>query len=124
MKAKKQLTLDYSKWRCGDISQDNSLGKADTQLLNEDGYMCCLGQFSLQLGCKEEQILSQFEPDSTGIYIPFLTTKRDKRNTDLSNKAIEINDDPETTPEEKISLLRKFLNGKGIRLVVKNKPKK
>jgi hypothetical protein len=47
----KILVLDESIWRCGDDAKDpnKSRGTGYTKLLNEEGYMCCLGQFSLQL---------------------------------------------------------------------------
>lgn len=39
-----EFVLDVSKW-----VTPNS-GKGEIQLLNNEGYMCCLGQFSEQLG--------------------------------------------------------------------------
>lgn len=122
MKAKKQLTLDYSKWRCGD-NDINRLGEGKTLLLNDRGYMCCLGQFSLQFGCSKTEIKGVSFPYGLGKRIPLLTDHSGS-HTEFSRKAVSINDNLETTPEEKISLLRKLLKGKGIRLVVKNKPKK
>ena len=40
----KTITIDRSKWRCGHIGP-NALGMGETQLKNNYGYMCCLGQW-------------------------------------------------------------------------------
>jgi hypothetical protein len=45
----KKLILDYSKWRCG-MDGANSLGDGETALLNDKGFMCCLGMFGKQCG--------------------------------------------------------------------------
>ena len=63
----KKLILDYYKWRCGGDGEGKkgcSLGKGYTQLLNNEGFMCCLGQFSFQLNenIKEQDILEYGEP--------------------------------------------------------------
>jgi hypothetical protein len=116
---KKQLFIDYSKWRFGS-DRENKLGRGDTALLNSQGFMCCLGQFSLQLGCSKEEIKGEAEPGWIHKEIPVLTTKK-KANTLFSNKAMEINDDDNTTPEEKIAALKTLLKKKGIKLIIKNK---
>jgi hypothetical protein len=90
----KQLFIDYSKWRCGGDSGPNKLGKDETALLNDKGYMCCLGQFSLQLGCDRQEILNEGQPRHINVNreMPLLiTTKKD--NTLFSDKAMRINDD-------------------------------
>ena len=53
------FTIDRSKWRCGG---DDGKGWGETQLLNEEGFMCCLGQCSLQSGLSEEEIYRLGEP--------------------------------------------------------------
>lgn len=113
----KKLILDYSKWRCGGEGI-NSLGQGDTQLLNIYGDMCCLGQFGLQLGLPEDEMYEVEEPcecktgidlfvDDSGVFVM---------------RAISINDDEETTPEEKIKEIEVLLKEKGIELEVINKP--
>jgi hypothetical protein len=42
-----QLTIDRSKWRTGGDDLNDKYG--DTELLNSEGFMCCLGFFCLQI---------------------------------------------------------------------------
>ena len=133
----KTLILDYSKWRCGGSFPTigkNSLGKGPTFLLNEQGFMCCLGQFSPQLakrGDKEQltkDMLNVVTPSriKTKGVIPKLTWQKssgDLSLTRLSVKAIDINDSVYSTVEEKISQLRKLLKENELKLRVINKPK-
>lgn len=67
----KKLVIDRSKWRSGGDSAThpvptcsvNGSGKGATALLNEEGYMCCLGFASLQLeGWTKEEIKFLGEP--------------------------------------------------------------
>jgi len=60
-----KLTIDRSKWRCGgdkECGSNNQRGKGDTSLRNEEGYMCCLGFYSLACGYSEEDITYDKEP--------------------------------------------------------------
>lgn len=124
---KKTLTLDVSTWRCGGVNNvlPYGLGKGDTELLNSKDYMCCLGQFALQLGMKREEILHVGTPSRTGRLIPLLSKRREGglSNTVLSNNCIIINDNELATIDEKILLIRKELKKKGITLRVKNRKK-
>lgn len=132
-----KLVLDYSKWRCGgDGDGVNKLGEGTTQLLNTDGFLCCLGQFSLQL----EPTLNKYtmsglgEPVDLDREIPLLSYTETYDSvegetdldyftyaTPLSDKAIAINDDPYTTPEEKIKLLRELFGEVEYEIEVINK---
>ena len=38
-----EFIIDKSKWRAGQNS-DHQVGEGNTELLNKEGYMCCLGQ--------------------------------------------------------------------------------
>jgi len=139
----KKLILDYSKWICG-AGGAHALGSGAVALLNEDGFMCCLGQWGLQCGAKKEEILNFGEPQEikpllplfakalkypvteynpvTGIEETNYVEDNEKSNTRLSLDAIDINDNTKTTPEEKIELLRELLANEGIELEVINKP--
>ena len=108
----KKLTLDVSKWRCG-ANGSYMLGEGDTELLNSEGFMCCLGQFASQLNpiIKTEDLLFQGEPSDINYEIVDLNKKTgfiNMGNTDLSNEAININDDDNTTVIEKIQLLKEL----------------
>ena len=122
-----KLILDYSKWRCGggecrSENVENILGEGPTQLLNKQGFMCCLGQFSTQLepSVTPLQLFEEGQPSGLEVLIPILNYINDSggsdyegqwetfRDTDLTNDAISINDDILTTPLEKIDLLKKL----------------
>ena len=131
IKPLKRLTLDYSKWRCGEdpsfIHPKTSLGIGWIHLLNNEGYMCCLGQFSLQLNpglCKSD-IRNIANPEELCTYVPSLTRLKNKCyiNTKLSKEAIRINDDRTTTVQEKIKLLRSLFKEHGYSIRVINQPK-
>jgi len=120
----KKLILDYSKWRCGE-NGPNKVGEGCVRLLNLEGFSCCVGQWSHQLGASTEETRHRFEPDEIDTLIPlfaYYDLDDDKRSTKLTNDCIGINDDPDTTPEEKITLLRDRLAKEDIELEVINKP--
>ena len=108
----KTLTLDVNKWRCG-ANGGYKLGEGDTELLNSEGFMCCLGQFASQLNpiIKTEDLLYIGEPSDINYEIVDLNKKtgfENMCNTDLSFKAIDINDNDDTTVIEKIDLLKEL----------------
>lgn len=122
----KTLILDYSKWRCGEYSE-NKLGVGKTALLNDEGFMCCLGQFGLQLNpaLTECDIKGEGEPGDLKCYITLLSQENDEGryiSTNLSVEAIDINDKKETTPEVKIELLKKLFGEYDCEIEVINNP--
>lgn len=119
----KKFILDYSKWRCG-LRGENKVGEGHTRLLNEEGFMCCLGQFSLQSGAKEENIIGVGYPSMTSLLLNGLTTTDHGiiKNSAFSNLAIPINDNEFTTPEEKIKRLTTLCKEHGYELEVINQP--
>jgi hypothetical protein len=126
MEKPKKLILDYSKWRCGEGGK-HSVGKGSTQLLNDEGFMCCIGQWSQQCGATDSDLLHKGEPNELKAYIPLFTHRTrgaggENSSNDLSIDCIDINDRKGTTPEEKIEALRVRLHQEGIELEVINKP--
>lgn len=121
----KKFYLDWSKWRCGG-GQDgpNKLGEGPTKLLNRQGYQCCLGQCEEQVGLQRHEIIDHFYPWATGKENMF--AYKDKHNqlylTVISVRAATINDDSETTPEQKITLLQELFAKEGYTIEVINKP--
>lgn len=119
---KKTLILDEATWRCGKNSQNsnNRRGTGDTRLENEEGFMCCLGQFSNQLK-KGLNIRCKMFPAGTNEKIPLLTKRgyNSYVDTKLSNKAVVINDDESTSIYEKVRKLRSLFRTKGIKIVFK-----
>lgn len=102
----KTLTIDRSKWRTGGIAYDETHGS--TQLLNEKGYMCCLGFYCLQLGeVSKNEILGIALPEelnNVNVYddaMLHLVHENDLRNTHFTEEAINMNDSEELTNEER-----------------------
>lgn len=132
-KLPKVLILDYKKWICGGgVSEIDyikpakriGVGKGYAALLNQEGYMCCLGQFCSQAGLSEQFLLEATTPQDTSEEISVLTDKEVFLvNTSFSNKAIDINDDCNTTIVEKVIALTKLCSKHGRKLVLKNFPK-
>lgn len=142
MNKPEKLILDYSKWRCGEGGA-YPVGNGKTQLLNNEGFMCCLGMWSLQCGAQIDELLNKGEPNELKTLIPLFAeeetwefeeinpetgefekyTGSDGKSTSrLASLAIGINDEKETTPEHKIELLKELLSTEGIQLEVINKP--
>lgn len=103
----KKLTIDRNIWRRGGSSNDILHG--DTRLLNEQGFMCCLGFFCEQAGIPKNY-LDTGEPFDIGPsqyldLIPELATPLEEEdgyvNTILTTRAIQINDDPTLTNKER-----------------------
>lgn len=119
-KLPKTLKLDCSKWRCGgdDYNENHGLGKGLTQLLNYEGYSCCLGQFAIQSGASKDDIRGIEAPNQLNFPIQGLV--KGCNTSRLNNTCIDINDDSSTTIIEKIKLLRKALAKTGRKLIVRN----
>lgn len=126
----KKLILDYSTWRCGGEGK-NKLGEGRTALLNYEGFMCCLGQFSLQLGSEitERDLDDEAEPSDMWKLIPYLTIPNENGeeefgyyNTQLSNRAMKINDDEKTSVTEKIEQLKELFKEEEFEIEVINQP--
>lgn len=91
-----KFVIDRSKWRCGGNSY-NKQGLGETQLLNEEGYMCCLGQISCQLGIPENKLLGYGTPSSLNIANILCHSfeyygSPIYRSSVLASKAMQIND--------------------------------
>jgi hypothetical protein len=124
-KLPQRLVLDCEKWRCGDNGEGtvNALGKGLTRLLNNEGYMCCLGQFAEQAGADPEDLYCAM-PCEIGYCIQGLNKydgyDREYEDTVISDKCSEVNDDPNTTIVQKIKKIRSILKRSGRTLIVKN----
>ena len=94
-------------------------------MLNREGYMCCLGQFS---GLEAEGLLGQSTPACVSKQLGgevydanFVADYRplgDYEDTDLAGDLMEVNDDALTTPAEKVEQIRALLAQEGHELVV------
>lgn len=121
MNKPEKLILDCSKWRCGGDGV-NKLGNGFTNLLNKEGFSCCIGQWSKQQGATDVELKNQIYPSGLSFKIPLFTEKKSGFNSSLANDCMIINDDTATTPNMKISQLRDRLKQEGIKLKVINKP--
>lgn len=107
MKPKLTFTIDRSKWRCGGDKAKYSKGSGSTNLLNNDGYKCCLGFACLAAGLKEKDILGFGSPRCVLWKIPEAESKiihlADNPFTDstFSRGAMRINDDPGLNAQER-----------------------
>jgi hypothetical protein len=109
----KKLILDYSKWRCGDDGK-YAIGKGNTCMLNSEGFMCCLGLISKQYDVPDIDLLDFGIPKFKAEGIPLFSNA-------FVSSAIMINDNKDTTPEQKIESLTQLLQKEGIELEVINK---
>ena len=116
----KTVVIDRSKWRTGGVGI-NATGEGQTKLLNEEGFMCCLGFM-----CKSHKIktLGLGAPSGTR-KVPLLTELNDVnpnlfsttdhpkyKNTTLCEQAMNINDSEVTSREEKEERLKSLFEGK------------
>jgi hypothetical protein len=92
------FVIDRSKWRAGGFEGDrynsrsaSAIGEGPAQLLNEDRFMCCLGQISEQLGVSRSVMLGISVPsDMEGC--PLILNDSFNESS-LAYKAMRINDD-------------------------------
>lgn len=102
-----KFTVDRATWRCGNYGPYKK-GMGSTKLLNEEGFMCCLGQCALQLGATKEQILDAFGPTQLPMQLSFLSIPSEDSGltlTNLSIQAMNINDSNNFTPKNREELL-------------------
>ena len=128
MEIKQTFTIDCNTWRCGDNGK-YKLGEGNTVLLNDEGFMCCLGQVALQLDVHEADLLGKGEPDQLDIDIELLTIRYNGdeeefiiANSVLSLDAMRINDSTESTVSQKMKDLKELFNDKGYDLEFINIP--
>lgn len=104
------VVIDRSKWRCGGEGVGR-IGEGSTELLNKEGYMCCLGFACLRAGLSKKTILRVARPDSEELVIerhrsvPQKLTAVNLYSTsgdiEWVNKAINNNDSKSFTPKER-----------------------
>ena len=136
----KKLILDYSKWRCGGPGK-HSLGQGLTMLGNPEGFQCCIGQITLQMcpTLTTEDILNKGCPAQLKNEIELLSFKNIDRgegdgllyedelegaiiDSEITARAISINDDKWTTPQQKIGSLKALFAKAGYEIEVINQP--
>lgn len=132
---KDYLIIDRAKWRTGGISylNLNYTGEGSTLLLNEEGFMCCLGFRCHQMGVPEEDLLGSPTPDSLSeLYdIPDLIEKVGLfcdfsvyRDTRFTQDAVNINDNTGLSSKEREKAITKHFKKIGVTVEFKGRYKK
>lgn len=100
----RKFVIDRTIWRCGKGSDPRyNRGEGLTRLLNKEGYMCCLGQICKQIGYDDEDIIDIGTPYplrriNHGV---LLDDNYFDSFSSFFALAIQINDDPYITNEER-----------------------
>lgn len=104
-----RFEIDRSKWRCGDFWYD-SHGEGSTYLLNDSGYMCCLGMVSEQLGFSKHDMLNLATPSK--LRKENILSEQDEfeyyHSTRLSEEAMRINDSQISREDREEKLVEVF----------------
>lgn len=121
----KVLRIDRAKWRTGSESK-NTTGKGDTQLLNDKGYMCCLGFYCNQTGIPKTKLLDVPTPDGISIVgatldVPLLTENGVETKT--CSKAMSINDKGNIAAQKREDMLKELFKDVGVKVVITGKYK-
>lgn len=122
-----EYILDYSKWRSGGEGQWK-VGLGSTEMLNREGFSCCLGQFAKQAGVRDVFLLYRSGPRNVsyhaGLYDSSFVEGCGElfSNSKLAVNLMEINDNEERTPGERIKAIREKLEEHGHTLKVINAP--
>lgn len=109
-----KLKLDVHTWKSGGCGYCRT-GLGVTFLKNNQGFMCCLGQFAKQLGVKDECLLGVAILKDLSVNIPDLLN-----NTRWCDEAIDINDIENTSVKERIKNLKKHCKKNDIELTLVN----
>lgn len=132
-----KFVLDVKKWISGVPTQKGppiSTGVGNTALLNNLGYMCCLGQFASQCGVPEKRLLDNSFPaeiagispeyDAVFVSIPAFPGEGEGPGHPVSSilaaDLIAINDDDKIGTKSRIQQMRERLEKDGHELVVTN----
>jgi len=106
----KTLTIDRDRWRRGGIRRNHTHGP--TYLLNDEGYMCCLGFDALACGVTPYEMRGAYGPGEVTTMSDEYRETRWRSGVVLD--AMEVNDNPnlsELERETKLIPLLKAIGG-------------
>lgn len=96
-----KFLIDRKTWGRGRNTYEHS---PSSELLDGDGYRCCLGFVGKQCGIKDSDLLYEGTPAdcvSKFLFPSFLIAKNSELNSNEGNLLMEINDDPYTSDHYK-----------------------
>jgi hypothetical protein len=113
----RDFVIDRSKWRCGGDTNDNATaGLGETALLNNEGFMCCLGHIARQLKWPKDLLLDEGYPACAASQLggkkvnkSILISKDvdgEYDDSEFTTGAVKINDDGKTSVKEKEKLIK------------------
>lgn len=124
---KDYLIIDRAKWRTGG-NNPNATGEGDTLLLNDEGFMCCLGFRCHQMGIHKNDLLNKCTPVClSDLYnIPDLIEEKSWGwdDSEFTSKAIEFNDSKFLTPEQREKAIIEHFATIGVTVEFKGRYKK
>jgi hypothetical protein len=126
-----KFIIDRSQWRTG-ADSNYATGKGDTNLVNEQGFMCCLGFYCLQAGVAQPAITGVGLPEDLDTEVIKAYNNTDLallireeenyygdiiiRNSKLADNAVDINDSTDYSPQVKEEKLKALFNENGIEI--------
>jgi len=125
MAKRKKIYIDRSKWRtgCTDLKflgDAHATGRGNTELINSQGFKCCLGFICQQAGPRQK-LTGKCNPGSLDREVPAVAIKSPwdglLTGTSLTRKAMTINDDETTTARTKERKLRSLFKDSPYQLV-------
>lgn len=110
----KTIKINRAKWITGGDGK-YSTGKGSVKLFNKFSNKCCLGFITCQVSKRSTKLIKDtISPGDLNFSVKFLNQLFLQRriNTEISNKAMDINDNEKTTPQKKEKQLKKLFKGK------------
>lgn len=113
----RKFIIDRNTWLRGEYSENSYL------LRSSDNKMCCLGQISSQCGISNEELRDRKNPSDLIYFgidvstkIPFLISRDSERDSDLTSRAMPINDTPLISDKEREEKLKDLFSESQIEL--------
>jgi len=119
IKKLKKVIIKKSKWLHGHnkttrYQRNDEL--TDSCLLDDEGYMCCLGQWCEQIGVPKAKLECTSTPQELMIIIPLLTNQNGD-DTPFARKMMKLNDSCKQSSTAQEKELTKLAKSKGVKLV-------
>ena len=122
------FVIDRAAWICGNPSEnevpENCHGNGKARLLNAEAFQCCLGQVAEQCGVPKMALAECPSPKSIPAWhqtalLKMIMLQGSDKNSELTMKAMKVNDDMGLTRASREAKLRALFNQYGHELVFK-----